>query len=188
MRYLPCRRQLPTCRRARDAAAALPVVDSSRIGLQGTSLGGFVTSTVAGVDHGYDRIFILLAGGNLQDVVLHGGKDAAKTHAKLAAAGVTDDQIKELVRQIEPLRLAHRIDPEKTWLYSGKFDEVVPPRCSLALAQAAHIPKSHHVEFPVTHYSGALYLPQVIEQIHQQMTAPPTQHHKTNDVNSALNT
>ena len=142
------------------------------VGLQGTSLGGFVTATVAGLDHGYDRVFIVLAGGDLQHVVLHGAKDAAKVHKRLAAAGVSDDQIKELARQVEPLRLAHRINPAGTWIYTGKFDDVVPPACSLALAQAAHLPAGHHQVFPADHYSGFIYMPQVVGQIHQLMVAP----------------
>jgi dienelactone hydrolase len=159
-------------RRARDAVAALPVVDSTVVGVQGTSLGGFVTSTVAGLDRGYDRVFILLAGGNLEEVVFNGAKDAAKFRAKLAAAGVTEKQIKELARQVEPMRLAHRIDPAATWLYSGKFDDVVPPRCSHALAQAASLPAGHHVEMPADHYSGVLYLPQVVRKFADLMADP----------------
>jgi cephalosporin-C deacetylase-like acetyl esterase len=159
-------------RRARDAVAALPMVDRSVIGVQGTSLGGFVTATVAGLDHGYDRAFILLAGGNLHEVVLHGARDAAKVREKLAAAGVTDEQIKEAARQVEPLRLAHRIDPAATWLYTGKFDEVVPPNCSRALAQAASLPAGHHIELGVGHYSGILYLPLIVQEIYQRMTQP----------------
>jgi dienelactone hydrolase len=156
-------------RRARDAVAALPIVDSSVVGLQGTSLGGFVAATVAGLDHGYNRVFILLAGGNLHHVLLHGAKDAAKARSKLAAAGVTDDEILELAHQVEPLRLAHRLHAAETWLFSGKFDDVVPPRCSLALARAAQLPDDHHVVFSADHYSGIVYLPQVAQQMVQRM-------------------
>src|SRR6185436_5856108 len=117
---LPMMKQgISDARRARDAVVSLPMVDRSIVGVEGTSLGGFVTATVAGLDHGYDRVFILLAGGNIEDVILHGSRDSAKVHHKLLAAGLTDDKIKELARQIEPLRLAHRINPAETWLYSG---------------------------------------------------------------------
>jgi cephalosporin-C deacetylase-like acetyl esterase len=150
--------------------AALPAVDSSVLGVQGTSLGGFVTATVAGLDDGYDRVFILLAGGNLHDVVLNGSKDAAKTKEKLLAAGITEEQIKEHARHIEPLRLAHRISADRTWLYSGKYDDVVPPRCSLALAKAAKLPEGHHIELAANHYSGIIFLPNVLQDIRQQMT------------------
>ncbi|BBO31616.1 alpha/beta hydrolase family protein [Lacipirellula parvula] len=159
-------------RRARDAVAALPVVDDSTVAVQGTSLGGFVVSTVAGLDHGYERVFILLAGGDLQEVIFNGAKDAAKTRRKLAEAGVTDEQIKELARQVEPLRLAHRIDPAATWLYSGKYDDVVPPRCSAALAAAAKLPAGHHVEMDADHYSGFIHLPKVVRAICEQTASP----------------
>ena len=160
-------------RRARDAAISLPAIDPSVIGVQGTSLGGFVVATTAGLDRGYDRVFIFLAGGDLQEVILRGSRDAAKLHAKLAAAGITDDQIKESVQRIEPLRLAHRIDPAKTWLYSGQFDDVVPARCSLALAKTAMLADDHHIRFPADHYSGVVYLPQLVEQVGQHMLRQP---------------
>ncbi len=158
-------------RRARDAVAALPIMDGCRIGVQGTSLGGFITSTVAGIDSGFDRTFILLAGGNLHDVVLSGKKDAAKIRERLHAIGITDDQIRGLARPVEPLRLAHRIAAERTWLYNGMFDDVVPRASSYALAQAARLPEGHHVELPANHYTGIIFLPVVIEQIHTAMTA-----------------
>jgi dienelactone hydrolase len=159
-------------RRARDVVAALPVVNSSVIGLQGTSLGGFVAATVAGLDRGYDRVFIVLAGGNVEEVFFNGSKEVAKARAKLAAAGITDDQIKEVVRRLEPLRLAHRINPAQTWLYCGQFDTIVPRRCGLALAKAARLDDGHHIELPVDHYSGIVYLPQIVNEIQQRMVEP----------------
>lgn len=161
-------------RRARDAVAGLPPVDNSVIGLQGTSLGGFVTATAAGLDHGFDRVFILLAGGNLHDVVLNGQKDAAGVREKLRSAGMTDDQIIALTKPVEPLRLAHRLNPNSTWLYSGLYDDVVPPACSLALVKAAHLPKGHHLELPADHYSGVIFLPTVMMQIYERMTTDVT--------------
>ena len=127
-RLLPSLKQaISDVRRARDAVAALPFVDNDMIGVQGTSLGGFVTATVGGIDQGYDRVFILLAGGNLNEVIFQGARDAASVRQRLEEAGATREMIMEYTRQIEPLRLAHRIRPEVTWLYSGKFDDVVPP-------------------------------------------------------------
>lgn len=163
-------------RRARDAAASLPLITGEVFGVQGTSLGGFVTSTAAGLDAGFDRVFILLAGGNLHDVVLKGQKDAAQVRRRLEALGVKPDQIRELARPVEPLRVAHRLRPTGTWLYSGRYDDVVPPACSLALAQAASLPAGHHIEMAADHYSGILYLPAVIAEIRAKMnTAPPAE-------------
>ena len=160
-------------RRARDAVASLPLVQNDVVGVQGTSLGGFVTSTVAGLDRGYGRVFVLLAGGNLSDVVQSGNRDAAKVRAQLEAIGITGEKITELSRPIEPLRLAHRIDADHLWLYSGKFDDVVPPSSSFALAKAAQLPEGHHIEMLADHYSGVVYLPMVNQEIHTKMADEP---------------
>ncbi len=81
-------------RRARDVVAALPFVEIDRIGLQGTSLGGFVAATSAGLDNGYDAVFLMLAGGDLYDVIQNGAKDAAEYRRALAKAGFANDLLR----------------------------------------------------------------------------------------------
>jgi cephalosporin-C deacetylase-like acetyl esterase len=178
-RSLSMTQAIADVRRARDAVASLPVVDPAAIGVQGTSLGGFITATAAGLDRGYSRVFIFLAGGDLEKVVLSGAHDAAKLHDRLNAAGVTDDEIKKLAREIEPLRLAHRLNPSTTWMYNGKHDDVVPPECSQALAKAARLTEDHHVVFPADHYSGIIYLPRIVEQMRKCMVEPLDDKKKT---------
>lgn len=165
-RLLPTMRQaIADVRRARDAVAALPLVDSKTIAVQGTSLGGFVASTSAGLDGKYDRVFLMLSGGDLFDIIQHGAKDTAKVREQLERAGVTGDQIKELTWNIEPTRLARRLNPDHTWLYSGTHDDVVPIRNAEILAQAIPLTKPHHIRMTATHYSGVLLLPFVIRHV-----------------------
>jgi dienelactone hydrolase len=159
-------------RRARDAIAPLAVVDSERISLQGTSLGGFVAATVAGLDRGYDQVFVLLAGGDLYGVVMQGKRDAENVRKDLAQAGLDDAKVRQMLASIEPLRLAHRIDPNGLWLYSGRFDDVVPPRHADLLAKAAGIDDQRHYRMFADHYSGIVYLPYVLQQMSQQISAP----------------
>lgn len=164
--FLPSLKQaIADVRRARDVVAALPLVDVNNIGVQGTSLGGFVTATVSGLDSGYQRCFILLAGGNLHEVIFSGQKDAAKVRQRLEQAGATREQIMENVKQIEPLRLAHRVRPDVTWLWSGKYDDVVPPASSFAFAKAASLPTDHHIELPVNHYTGVILMPKILSDM-----------------------
>lgn len=173
LRLIPAMKQaISDARRARDAVSVLPFIDNSLIGIQGTSLGGFVTASVGGLDSGFDRVFVLLAGGDLNQVIFNGAKDAANVRKRLEEAGATREMIMEGTRHIEPLRIAHRIRPEVTWLYSGKFDDVVPPACSHAFAKAAALSAEHHIEMPVDHYSGALYLPKVVLDIAKFMESP----------------
>lgn len=152
-------------RRAFDAARVLPGVDPERVGLQGTSLGGFVVATVSGMDSAYHRSIILLAGGDLYSVLKNGDRDASKTRDELAKRGLTLESVRGILYSIEPLRLAHRVAPAKTWLYSGTHDTVVPPASSKAFVDAAHLPSEQHIELPADHYSGVVFLPGVIRQI-----------------------
>ena len=71
------------------------------------------------------------------------------------------------------MRLAHRIDAGNMWLYSGKYDDVVPPASSFALASAAKLDAGHHVELLADHYSGVVYLPLVIQEIRKKMGDHP---------------
>lgn len=152
-------------RRAYDAARVLPGVDPDRVGLQGTSLGGFVVATVSGLDSAYHRSIILLAGGDLYSVLKNGDRDASKTRNELAKRGLTLESIRDILHTIEPLRLAHRVASSKTWLYSGTQDTVVPPASSKAFVEAAKLPAGQHIEMPADHYSGVVFLPGVIRQM-----------------------
>ncbi len=163
------RQAITDVRRARDAVAALPLVDTSHIALQGTSLGGLVSATTAGLDRGYDSVFLMLAGGELYDLIQNGKRDAAKVRQELEKMGLRGEELKSLARTIEPTRVAHRMDPQRTWLFSGVFDTVVPPKNSAALATAAGLDQSHHIRMLANHYSGIVYFPFILHYIHDQI-------------------
>lgn len=168
------RQAIGDVRRARDAVAVIPHVDATRISLQGTSLGGFVTATTAGLDSGFHRVFIFLAGGDLFDVLMQGKQDAANLREELAERGIDAATIKTSLGAIEPLRLAHRIDPDRTWMFSAKFDDVVPIKNADLLARAAGIEEEHHCKLLANHYSGVIYLPMVLQQMRDVMFEPAT--------------
>lgn len=156
-------------RRVRDAVEVLPMVDATHIGLQGTSLGGFVSATAAGLDGCYDSVHLMLAGGNLFDVIQNGKHDAAEFKRLFAEAGYTGDALRKLLLPVEPNRLAHRLDPNRTWLYTGKHDTVVPPENSNSFAKSASLPDTHHIRLNCDHYSGAIYLPFVLQNMEKRV-------------------
>src|SRR5690606_30195328 len=85
------RQAIADVRRARDAVAAIPLVDADRIALQGTSLGGFVAATSSSLDGKYDSVFLVVAGGELYDLLQNGEKDAAKLRRQIEEAGISDE-------------------------------------------------------------------------------------------------
>ena len=167
-------------RRARDAVAALPHVDARSISIQGTSLGGFVTATAAGLDRGFSTVHIMVSGGNLYELITNGKREAGKMREMLAEGGYTGEKLRQLVAPIEPLRLAHRFDRNTTWLYTAVNDQVVPPHHAEALCKAAGLDQDHEMKLPADHYSGIIYVPLVVIEIAKQIrqvqsTIPPAE-------------
>ena len=161
-------------RRARDAVAVLPHVDKTNIAVQGTSLGGFVTATTAGLDRGFASVHIMVAGGDLYELVSNGQREAGKLREMLAEAGYTGDKLRDLFAAVEPLRLAHRLDPQTTWMYSATRDQVVPPPHANKLAAAAKLTDDHHTRLWADHYTGILYVPVVVDAIAKNVKATTT--------------
>jgi dienelactone hydrolase len=158
-------------RRARDAVAALPPVDTRHIALQGTSLGGFVATLAGSLDDGYDSVFLMLAGGNLYEVLQSGEKDTADARQRLAEAGLTGEKLKAFVHSVEPTRVAHRLRPQRTWLFSGNYDKVVPIKNALILKEAAGLDDTHHIRMLADHYSGIIYLPSILGRMRYEITS-----------------
>ena len=153
------RQGVADARRARDAIAALPHVRGDSIGIQGTSLGSFVTSMSAALDDAFDPVFITLGGADIHGMLLHGQRDSAKVREHLERSGYVGAKLRDLAWRVEPSRLAHRLNPECTWLYSAKDDQVVPAANARALADAARLTPEHHLWLSGNHYTCAIHLP-----------------------------
>ena len=152
-------------RRTRDAVAAIPQVQSSYIAVQGTSLGGFVVACSASLDNRFDDCFIMLAGGQLYEMISSGQKDTASAREKLAAAGYQGEKLRQLLAAVEPTRIAHRLDAERTWLYTARHDTVVPLSSANALASSAGLEKDHQMLIEANHYTAILHLPRILDHV-----------------------
>ena len=165
------RQAIGDVRRGRDAIAVLPHVDARHVALQGTSLGGFVVATTAALDPAFQSVFIMLAGGDLYGMFQRGQRDVAQARRELEQAGIDDAELKRLLWYVEPTRIAHRLDPQRTWMFSAEGDEVVPIENAHALAKAARLPERHHVRVRGTHYSVIIYFPVILQLVTDQIRA-----------------
>jgi len=163
------RQAIADVRRARDAVAALPFVDAEHIAVQGTSLGGFVVSNVGALDAGFDSVFILLAGGDLYGMFQTGRREVAQLRRELSDAGIEGESLKSLLQVVEPTRTAHRLRPDRTWLYSALLDQVVPIENGNVLAKNANLTPPHHIKLLADHYTGIVYLPLVLNHMQRQV-------------------
>ncbi len=166
---LAMRQSIADVRRARDVAAAMPGVDPDKVSLQGTSLGGFVSATTAGLDRGFDQVFIMLAGGDLVGLMERGEREVAELRRRLEQAGYTGEKLRDLFHPIEPNRLARRVDPQRTWLYSAEQDRVVPLANAFAWKERAGLDSEHHVRLLGDHVTTIIYLPVILDHVMQRV-------------------
>lgn len=152
-------------RRARDAILALPHIKGQTVTLEGTSLGGFVAATAASLDHAFKPVLLLLAGANGYDVLKHGQKDAALLARAMHDLGYRGQRLRHLLDKADPLFVAHRLNPKQTWLFSARYDTVVPRADSDALARAILLPASHRFWLSTNHYTTLFVLPGVVHQM-----------------------
>jgi len=158
------------CRRAYDVIRALgrvglAKIDPQRIAIQGTSLGSFIATSAAALDGSFDQTFLFLSGGDGVDILQTGQKDAFHVRGALRHYGYTGEKLRELIEPVEPLHIAHRLDPETTWMFNARDDLVVPAKNARLLGEAIGLDDAHHVWMPGNHYTAFILLPGVLDRI-----------------------
>ncbi len=156
------RQAVADARRARDAIAALPNIEAARIGIQGTSLGGFICTAAGSLDDCFNPVLPTLAGADLPELFKNGKNEVAKIREQARKMGLTDETFTAMIQQVDPLLLCHRMNPKKTFLYNAEHDEVIPAANAKALANAAKSPSEQHVWMIGGHVSCIVHLPEVI--------------------------
>lgn len=142
-------------RRAAAWLADQPEVDAARVGVTGISLGGIISSLAAAIDPAINRAALLLAGGELHEV-LWAMPEAAKYRKLWVDSGRTKDDLKALTTPFDPITYAHRLKGKRIIMMAGNVDEVIPPSSARALWRAAGEPPI--TWFDCGHYSAAGYL------------------------------
>lgn len=140
--------------------------------MQGTSLGSFIATAASGLDGCFDQTFLLLAGGDGVDILERGEKDAFHVRGVLHRYGYEGEKLRDLIQPMEPLTLAHRLDPKKTWMFNAQQDTVIPEKNARLLAEAIGLAPEHHLWMPGNHYTAFALLPGVLGKMQQVI-----QHH-----------
>ncbi|MEM9295685.1 MAG: hypothetical protein AAGA57_07780 [Planctomycetota bacterium] len=152
-------------RRARDVAAALPGIDPGRVGLAGVSLGGLFATLAGGYDGAFARIELVCTGADVNRVLAEGRKDADFAGRALRSAGWTEAQIQAATTEMDPTRLAPRLDPGRTRVFAAADDQVFSTERVAALTGAAGLPEGAVVWIAGNHYTMARAMPAVLDAI-----------------------
>jgi dienelactone hydrolase len=156
-------------RRAAAWLGSRPELDPGKIGVTGISLGGIVASLAAAIDPAIGRAALLMAGGDLAQILWE-MPEGAKYRALWVESGRTIDDLRALTEPFDPLTYAHRLAGKDVMMIAGKTDEVIPPASSRKLWEAAGRP-------PITwydcgHYSAIGYLMPAIRRTVDFFAAP----------------
>lgn len=146
-------------RRAKAVLAALPEIDGKRIAITGVSLGGIMTSLAAGVDGTFWRVVPILAGGDLAAICFHDARETRRIRQACEAKGIDQAKLAEILKPVEPLTFASRINPAQCLMINALRDEVIPPTTTDALRKAIGMPQM--LTIPVGHYGAILFLPNI---------------------------
>ena len=102
-------------------------VDPDRIGLLGTSLGGFAAATLYGMFPGeFSAVTVQIAGSDIVSVLFNGNWLTRKIEEGLAKRGIDAPTARKLVQGMNPSTWA---DPERkdgVLLVAAELDEIVP--------------------------------------------------------------
>lgn len=149
--------------RCRDWLRAQPFIDQENISLLGISLGGLVSSISAGVDPGFSRYVIALAGGNFSEIIAQNSREVRGLRQVLNERGITDEQVRAQTRAFDPLTFADRADTERIFMLNAARDEVIPKSSSEQLWNAFGQPPIQW--YDVNHGGMAMYLFDAMQRI-----------------------
>ena len=114
------------------------------------------------LDDCFNPVMPTLAGADLPELFKNGKNEVAKIREQARKMGLTDEAFTAMIQQIDPLLLAHRMNPKRTFLFNAEHDEVIPAANAKALAKAAKIPADQHVWMVGGHVSCIVHLPAIV--------------------------
>jgi dienelactone hydrolase len=124
-------------RRARAWLAEQPEIDPRQLGIFGISLGGITSALAATAEPRFNKVCMLLAGGNIAEV----GWDTqmyARARQYWTEQGGTKESFLELLRGVDPVTYAENVRGRnvKMLMLNARYDEIIPPACTESLWRA----------------------------------------------------
>ena len=139
-------------RRALDFLEGSELVDGTRIGLFGISLGALVGSAVYSIDDRPKGAVFLLGGADMTDLVFRSNM----TGPFIESAGITKDDLKKAWKGLDPLDYRDSNVDKQVVLVNASSDRVIPPVNGRKLAEA--FPAASQQWVPGGHYTAILHL------------------------------
>ena len=151
-------------RRAAAWLAARDEVDATRLGITGISLGGIVAALSASAEPRFEKVCLILAGGDLEKIIRE-STETVEIRQEWAGRQFDYEAVMGKLRQVDPLTYADNLRSKKVVMFNAQQDTVIPRACTEALWRQAGQPEIHW--WTANHYSAVWYLPAALLQISQ---------------------
>ncbi len=147
-------------RRVIDWLSAQKEVDAHRLGIMGISLGAIVASVVMEVDSRIQAGVFLLGGADLAGIIDTSEENSLIKFRRrvIEHEGLDTRQFRDvatrMLKPVDPLSYAYRLDPHRVLMINGYFDQVIRREYVRAFWEASSRPEL--VFIPTGHYSAGL--------------------------------
>lgn len=142
----------------RQAASWLAVqeeIDPEQLGIMGISLGGITGALAAGMEPRFNKVCLLLAGGDMGEVAWT-STEMAPLRKRWDESGRTKEELFAALKIIDPVTYVRPLPGRKVLMLNASQDEVIPPACTRALWRAFGEPEI--VWWNAGHYTAIRYL------------------------------
>lgn len=149
-------------------------VDPKRVGVLGTSLGGYVASDLYGMSDRFSAAVVQISGGDIATVIFNGNFLTKRIRDELTAGGVTEEQVREDMRALDPTTWARKERKDGILLIAAENDDVIPLPTVKALSEAyggarlVVMPGAKHIDpkHLETHF------PEAVRHFRERLLAP----------------
>ncbi len=138
-------------RRSLDFLDSRPEFTKAPRGLVGTSLGALIAALSYGVEPRITHAAFLLGGVDFAGIIWNSSRIVLQRDA-LRRQGYSESKLRQELAPVEPLTYLPREVPGRTFVISAKYDTVVPPANTAALARALGDPL--RLQIDTGHYGG----------------------------------
>ena len=142
-------------RRAAAWLAAQQEIDRDQLGIMGISLGGITSALAAEAEPRLTKVCLLLAGGDMGQIVWE-SKHLAGLRKNWTAAGGTQQSLVELMKAVDPVTYAGNVKGRRVLMLNALHDEIIPRACTESLWRALGQPEI--VWWDAGHHTAARFM------------------------------
>jgi dienelactone hydrolase len=129
--------------------ASRPEIDADNLGIFGISLGGITAALAATAEPRLKNACLLLAGGDIGQASWDSA-EARPVRERWLATGGTREEFLEIVRAVDPVTYARKVNGKRILMLNASDDQVIPRACTESLWKALGEPE-------IRWYSGGHY-------------------------------